>query len=80
MLDAGCGEGMYLAHLHSQVTEAGMQCDAFGVDVAKIAIRLAAKRYQALSFAVASTYMLPFDDEVQPSSVRFYVGHLRGWR
>jgi 23S rRNA (guanine745-N1)-methyltransferase len=57
VLDAGCGEGTYIARA----------CDVsgthgWGIDISKVAVRLAARRYPACSFAVASSYRLPFDD------------------
>jgi 23S rRNA (guanine745-N1)-methyltransferase len=56
VLDAGCGEGTYLA----RACAAGAQ--GWGIDISKVAVRLAAKRYPWCSFAVASSYRLPFDD------------------
>lgn len=58
VLDAGCGEGTYLARAASA---AGAQ--GWGIDISKVAVRLAAKRYDACRFAVASSYRLPFADE-----------------
>jgi 23S rRNA (guanine745-N1)-methyltransferase len=57
VLDAGCGEGTYLARACS----AGVS--AWGIDISKVAVRLAAKRYPSCTFAVASSYRLPFADE-----------------
>jgi ubiquinone/menaquinone biosynthesis C-methylase UbiE len=34
----------------------------FGLDVSKVAIRAAAKRYADVTFCVASSHRLPFDD------------------
>ncbi len=56
VLDAGCGEGTYL----ERACSAGAQ--GWGIDISKAAIKLAAKRYPRCSFAVASSYRLPFDD------------------
>jgi 23S rRNA (guanine745-N1)-methyltransferase len=56
VLDAGCGEGTYLA----RACAAG--ADGWGIDISKVAVRFAAKRYPACEFAVASSYRLPFDD------------------
>ncbi|MEN9645891.1 MAG: rRNA ((745)-N(1))-methyltransferase [Actinomycetota bacterium] len=57
VLDAGCGEGTYLARA---VEAAG--ATGWGIDISKVAVKLAARRYAACSFAVASSYRLPFDD------------------
>ena len=67
LLDAGCGEGMYLARVQAALQGAGKECEAFGVDVSKPAIRMAAKRHREASFAVASSYVLPFDDQARQS-------------
>jgi 23S rRNA (guanine745-N1)-methyltransferase len=56
VLDAGCGEGGYLAAVASPVR--------FGIDVSKPAIKLAARRYRDIEFAVASSYRLPFEDDL----------------
>jgi 23S rRNA (guanine745-N1)-methyltransferase len=54
VLDAGCGEGAYLATIDAPVR--------LGTDVSKPAVRLAAKRHRDLRFAVASSFDLPLDD------------------
>ncbi len=54
VLDAGCGEGSYLAAINAPVR--------FGIDVSKPGVRLAARRHRDIEFAVASSYRLPFDD------------------
>lgn len=56
VLDAGCGEGQYLAVVNAPVR--------FGLDVSKPAIKLAARRYRDIDFSVASSFHLPFDDAV----------------
>ncbi len=58
VLDAGCGEGTYLAR-----SVAASGAHGWGIDISKVAVRLAARRYPACSFAVASSYRLPFADE-----------------
>jgi len=59
VLDCGCGEGAYLA-----AASARGAADGWGIDVSKPAVRLAARRHQGLHFAVASSYALPFEDDV----------------
>jgi 23S rRNA (guanine745-N1)-methyltransferase len=54
VLDAGCGEGQYIAAIGAHTR--------FGIDVSKPAISLAARRYRDVSFAVASSFHLPFED------------------
>lgn len=58
VLDAGCGEGTYLARAVSASGAAG-----WGIDISKVAVRLAARRHTECRFAVASSYRLPFADE-----------------
>lgn len=54
VLDAGCGEGTYLAAVDAPAR--------LGIDIAKAGIRLAARRYPDCRFAVASSFHLPVDD------------------
>jgi 23S rRNA (guanine745-N1)-methyltransferase len=58
VLDAGCGEGSYLAHVVERTGSHG-----WGFDVSKPAIKLAARRYNTCHFSVASSYVVPFDDD-----------------
>ncbi len=57
IFDAGCGEGFY-THQHKT-----NQNTVYGVDIAKEAIKIAAKRYQECNFSVATLSDLPFKDE-----------------
>ena len=56
VLDAGCGEGTYLA----RACAAG--AEGCGIDISKAAVRRAAKRYPQQRWAVASSYRLPFTE------------------
>jgi 23S rRNA (guanine745-N1)-methyltransferase len=58
VLDAGCGEGSYLAQVCERTGSQG-----WGFDVSKPAIKLAARRYEQQHFSVASSYVVPFDDD-----------------
>jgi ubiquinone/menaquinone biosynthesis C-methylase UbiE len=51
VLDAGCGEGYYLGRLQQSLPQ---QSCLLGFDVAKDAVRMAAKRYPSSSFVVAN--------------------------
>ncbi len=64
VLDAGCGEGAYLAAIDAR--------ERVGIDVSKVAIRMAARRYRACRFAVASSFALPFDDAVVDTVVSVF--------
>ncbi|POT59301.1 23S rRNA (guanine(745)-N(1))-methyltransferase [Citrobacter amalonaticus] len=68
VLDIGCGEGYY-THAFADVLQG---VTAFGLDVAKVAIKAAAKRYPQVTFCVASSHRLPFADESQDAIIRIY--------
>jgi 23S rRNA (guanine745-N1)-methyltransferase len=61
LLDIGCGEGFYGGVLSSRLP----QIEVYGVDVAKPAVKLAAKAYPQHHYAVASSRDLP----VMPSTM-----------
>jgi len=56
VLDAGCGEGFY-TYQHKTPNN-----EVYGVDIAKDAIKIAAKRYKGCNFSVGTLSQLPFDD------------------
>jgi len=56
ILDAGCGEGFY-THQHKNLANR-----VYGVDIAKDAVKIAAKRYKTCNFSVGTLSNLPFDD------------------
>lgn len=71
ILDIGCGEGYYtadIARYFAQRPAAGV----FGLDVARVAIKSAAKRYKDIRFCVASSYRLPFADQSLSAVLRIY--------
>ncbi len=70
LLDIGCGEGYYTAKFAALTTERSGQC--WGLDVSKVAIRAAAKRYPQARFCVASSHRLPFSDASMDAVVRIY--------
>lgn len=61
LLDAGVGTGYYLNALARARDNA--DDEYFGVDVAKHAVKIAAKRNKGAHIAVASVFDLPFEDE-----------------
>ena len=63
ILDVGCGEGYYLRQLAAAPALAEVRL--YGVDVAREAIRLAAKATPRIDYAVGNTHRLP----VLPGSV-----------
>jgi len=68
ILDLGCGEGYYSNAL-KQTSPGAQVC---GVDIAKSAIRLAARQYTEVNFAVASTFQLPVPTNSQDVLVRIF--------
>jgi 23S rRNA (guanine745-N1)-methyltransferase len=56
VFDAGCGEGFYT---HQYVRAAN---DVYGIDIAKNAVKSAAKKYKDCQFSVGTLSNLPFGD------------------
>jgi len=73
LLDLGCGEGYYTAHLAAQLPE---QFVINGLDISKVAIRYAAKRYKKINFCVASAYAVPLADNSVDALIRIYAPSL----
>lgn len=68
-LDIGCGEGYFTRLLHEHCTSA----DVYGLDISKAGIRLAAKSgMQNLTYVVASSHSLPFEDASMDVITRIY--------
>jgi 23S rRNA (guanine745-N1)-methyltransferase len=61
LLDLGCGEGYYSNRLMQAL--ANKELGLYGLDIAKTAIKKAAKSYPAIKFCVASAWHLPFADQ-----------------
>ena len=57
ILDVGCGEGYYSAHLAEK-----MQAELVGLDISKEAVRYAAGRYKNAAWLCASAARLPVED------------------
>ncbi|RXJ73897.1 23S rRNA (guanine(745)-N(1))-methyltransferase [Veronia nyctiphanis] len=68
VLDIGCGEGYYTSHFQHTLPDASVH----GLDISKVAIRYAAKRYRDVAFLVASSQRLPFADNQMDAVVRIY--------
>lgn len=68
ILDIGCGEGYY-THAFADALPTAI---TYGLDVAKVAIKAAARRYPQVTFCVASSHRLPFADASQDAIVRIY--------
>ena len=63
VLDCGCGEGYYTDYLYSSLKNAGYPVTVAGVDISRPSVKRAAKRNKEISFAVASVFDLPAEDE-----------------
>lgn len=72
LLDIGCGEGYYTARLADMLQKLKPDFQIYGLDIAKGAIRSAAKRYKQINFCVASSYRLPFTDNSVDAVLRIY--------
>ncbi|WP_028864056.1 23S rRNA (guanine(745)-N(1))-methyltransferase [Psychromonas aquimarina] len=73
ILDLGCGEGYYTALLAKQLPE---QFVINGLDISKVAVRYAAKRYKSINFCVASAYDVPLPDNSVDALIRIYAPSL----
>ncbi|QKJ87370.1 Ribosomal RNA large subunit methyltransferase A [Paramixta manurensis] len=71
VLDIGCGEGYYTNAVADALAHCG-HLQVYGLDVAKVAIRFAAKRYPQIRFCVASSHRLPFADKSLDGVLRIY--------
>lgn len=72
LLDIGCGEGYYTTQVAHRLIEQHAAANTYGLDISKIAIRYAAKRYQNCLFSVASSHRLPFADHSLDGVLRIY--------
>ncbi|NOH23441.1 23S rRNA (guanine(745)-N(1))-methyltransferase [Vibrio europaeus] len=72
LLDIGCGEGYYTTEVASHLTNQYAQSKTYGLDISKVAIRYAAKRYLNCHFSVASSHRLPFENGSLDGVLRIY--------
>ncbi|WP_114765316.1 23S rRNA (guanine(745)-N(1))-methyltransferase [Vibrio rhodolitus] len=72
LLDIGCGEGYYTDEVAKQLKLQSEEAEVFGLDISKVAIRYAAKRYPNCLFTVASSHRLPFSDQSLDAILRIY--------
>lgn len=69
ILDAGCGEGYYLAKIKNHFTE---KVNCLGIDISKAAIHAAAMRSKEICWCVASIYNLPIIDNSQDIIINIF--------
>lgn len=72
VLDAGCGEGYYTHQLKTDNNQ------VYGVDIAKEAVKKAAKKYKQCHFSVATLSHLPFGNELFNFILSIYAPILEG--
>ncbi len=72
VLDIGCGEGYYTHKLQTDVAQVCPSAKVYGLDISKVAIRYAAKKYPLCHFSVASSQRLPFIDHSLNLVLRIY--------
>ncbi|AWH87383.1 23S rRNA (guanine(745)-N(1))-methyltransferase [Limnobaculum parvum] len=71
LLDIGCGEGYYTGFFAEKL-KLRRNITVYGLDIAKGAIRSAAKRYASAEFCVASSHLLPFSNQSMDAVLRIY--------
>jgi len=54
LIDSACGEGYYLKNIHDK-----LKIDCYGVDLSKIAMKLASKASKEINYAVANAFTMP---------------------
>ena len=74
LLDIGCGEGYYTHYIAQALKQQDPRAICYGLDISKVAIRYAAKRYtnDSMQFCVASSHRLPFSDNSLDAILRIY--------
>lgn len=73
LLDLGCGEGYYTDFLTHNLPDS---TTINALDISKVAIRYAAKRYKKINFCVASAYDVPLANNSQDLLIRIYAPSL----
>lgn len=73
LLDLGCGEGYYTNFLENNLPESTI---INALDISKVAIRYAAKRYKTINFCVASAYDVPLESNSIDALIRIYAPSL----
>jgi 23S rRNA (guanine745-N1)-methyltransferase len=63
VLDIGCGEGYYMNEIKKASEEANETLELCGIDISKMAVKLAGKRKMNALISVSSAYDLPFFDK-----------------
>ncbi|MFQ3199262.1 MAG: 23S rRNA (guanine745-N1)-methyltransferase, partial [Paraglaciecola sp.] len=73
VFDVGCGEGYYLNCIIQSLLEASdMRITSGALDISKIAVQKAAKKYPDSYFAVASSFNLPVANDSQQAIIQIF--------
>ena len=75
MLDAGCGEGYYTAHVLHALQARGRSASVCGVDISRDALICAHRRAPELTLAVASIAHLPVADASRDLVLNVFAPH-----
>ena len=70
--DAGCGEGYYMSQVSQSCNQTDFQIKFSGLDISKVAVQKAAKKYANHHFAVASTFQLPLTNNSQDAVLQIF--------
>lgn len=62
ILDAGCGEGYYTSAISDYLQRSEIQVEMYGIDISKIAVEMAAKRKNKITYSAASVFHIPVGD------------------
>ena len=62
ILDVGSGEGYYTDKIYSALYSSSISATVHGFDVSKEAVKYAARKNRAITYAVASAYRMPIAD------------------
>ena len=74
ILDAGCGEGYYTAGISDKLIDS----EIYGIDISKTAVDFASKRKKNITFATASIFHIPVEDNSCDSLVTVFSPYCSG--
>lgn len=63
VLDIGCGNGYYTNELMKEIQDRNIVAYCFGLDISKEAVKYASTSNKSITWAVANSYYLPFEED-----------------
>ncbi|MGY8897198.1 MAG: putative RNA methyltransferase [Paraglaciecola sp.] len=74
LFDAGCGEGYYLQRILTTLNadSSSIKVVGAGLDISKVAVQKAAKKYPESAFCVASSFAIPVPDASQQGVIQVF--------